>query len=510
MLTWTLLWACNGDDPKDPGPECVAEVPYDGEDQDCDGSDLVDVDGDSHAAVAAGGEDCDDEDAAVHPDAEEVPYDGIDQDCADGDLVDVDQDEHAAIEAGGDDCDDADSTVHPGGNDDVGDGADQNCDGLDGVDSDADGFASLDSGGGDCADGEPTQNPDAAEIWYDGVDQNCDRVCDYDQDGDGAVLEGTEVANDTPCDQQPGPEVSAEQDCDDTDPLVTWVGVNETIPSNGEIQVHTTAAIYVFLFTGDEDPGLEVTLTDSAGTVVAGDLTSNVFTPAAPLSYLETYQLEVTHNCGTYYSSFTTEDVPTPVDPAGLVGRAYQVSFAEGTWLEPAGIGDLIASQLGEATSLVEVLAVGTDTLDLRLAGGLLDTQELCTPTTDLLGVDFTTNPEAVLEPETLSLWFDGIEVPLLEPRITGRFQSDSAAVTDVSLGGMIDTVPLGEVFGLGSDPAAICDLIASFGVSCVECPDGSSSYCMTLLIADVYGPEISTDLVVRTEDDVAADPSCP
>jgi hypothetical protein len=437
MLTWTLLWACNGDDPKDPGPECVAEVPYDGEDQDCDGSDLVDVDGDSHAAVAAGG----------------------------------------------DDCDDADSTVHPGGNDDVGDGADQNCDGLDGVDSDADGFASLDSGGGDCADGEPTQNPDAAEIWYDGVDQNCDRVCDYDQDGDGAVLEGTEVANDTPCDQQPGPEVSAEQDCDDTDPLVTWVGVNETIPSNGEIQVHTTAAIYVFLFTGDEDPGLEVTLTDSAGTVVAGDLTSN---------------------------AFTTEDVPTPVDPAGLVGRAYQVSFAEGTWLEPAGIGDLIASQLGEATSLVEVLAVGTDTLDLRLAGGLLDTQELCTPTTDLLGVDFTTNPEAVLEPETLSLWFDGIEVPLLEPRITGRLQSDSAAVTDVSLGGMIDTVPLGEVFGLGSDPAAICDLIASFGVSCVECPDGSSSYCMTLLIADVYGPEISTDLVVRTEDDVAADPSCP
>jgi hypothetical protein len=58
--------------------------------------------------------DCDDGDPAVHPGAEEIPYDGVDNDCQGGDLVDVDGDGHAAVEAGGEDCDDADPPSTPG------------------------------------------------------------------------------------------------------------------------------------------------------------------------------------------------------------------------------------------------------------------------------------------------------------------------------------------------------------------------------------------------------------
>jgi hypothetical protein len=57
------------------------EVPYDGIDQDCDGHDLVDVDEDGWDAARAGGQDCDDADPGVNPDAAEVCGNLVDDDC---------------------------------------------------------------------------------------------------------------------------------------------------------------------------------------------------------------------------------------------------------------------------------------------------------------------------------------------------------------------------------------------------------------------------------------------
>lgn len=61
------------------------EIPYDGIDQDGDGCDLVDVDGDGATSVLAGGRDCNDRDAAVHPRARDVEGDRIDADCGGSD-----------------------------------------------------------------------------------------------------------------------------------------------------------------------------------------------------------------------------------------------------------------------------------------------------------------------------------------------------------------------------------------------------------------------------------------
>ncbi len=151
------------------------EVAYDGVDQDCDGIDLVDVDGDGWESDAVGGSDCDDANSDVNPAAVEVPYDGIDNDCGgDGDLSDQDGDGYDATAAGGEDCDDGDLTVHPGVLDDCG-GGDEDCDGEEDEDQDQDqdGYTSCAQ---DCDDLDATVNPGAAEIAQDGIDQNCNGV----------------------------------------------------------------------------------------------------------------------------------------------------------------------------------------------------------------------------------------------------------------------------------------------------------------------------------------------
>lgn len=83
-----------------------------------------DVDGDGFVSS----EDCDDHNAAIHPDAEEIPYNGVDDDC-NPNTLDDDLDEDGFVLS--EDCDDTDPTIYPGAEEVPNNGIDEDCDEMD-------------------------------------------------------------------------------------------------------------------------------------------------------------------------------------------------------------------------------------------------------------------------------------------------------------------------------------------------------------------------------------------
>ena len=172
-----------------------------------------DLDGDGWRTIEG---DCDDTDPTTFPGAVDVPGNGVDEDCDGSDAAaTVDNDGDGA--SAEDDCDDDDPDNSPFLVE-VCDGADNDCDGAidNGFDQDADGtslcgpdltFGTADD---DCDDADPLRFPTATELC-DGFDNNCNEVVDegFDVDGDGTSLCGPDAI--------PG---TADDDCDDTDPNI--------------------------------------------------------------------------------------------------------------------------------------------------------------------------------------------------------------------------------------------------------------------------------------------------
>ncbi len=140
---------CGGPDPVRPKPDT----------SEC--ADPEDADGDQYPAAPCG-EDCDDTDPNVHPEAVEQWYDGVDGDCDGRSDFDADGDGEDAVAFGGRDCDDDDPTWADG-------------------DADGDGHSACD---GDCDDGDPDMHPDAAPLCGNDFDDNCDGVADCLLDGE--------------------------------------------------------------------------------------------------------------------------------------------------------------------------------------------------------------------------------------------------------------------------------------------------------------------------------------
>jgi hypothetical protein len=154
--------------------------------------------------LATSPDDCDDDDAEIHPGAEERCANGLDDDCDGEDaassiwFTDADGDGFGDLAtksetcapgedavANGDDCDDGDAAVNPSATELCGNTIDDDCDGkIAGAgDADADTYLSAACGGDDCDDANAAIHPGATDECNDGVDDDCsgtDAYCGFE------------------------------------------------------------------------------------------------------------------------------------------------------------------------------------------------------------------------------------------------------------------------------------------------------------------------------------------
>jgi MYXO-CTERM domain-containing protein len=164
----------------------------------------TDADSDGYNDYACGGDDCDDNNAAIHPGATEI-CNGIDDNCDGVTDEGFDKDSDGYKTCGtAIDCDDNNAAIHPGATEVCGNNIDEDCSGADlkceCADNDHDGFRDKTCGGTDCNDNNNTVNPSAVEIC-DQIDNNCDGqtdegdVCKKDDSGCSCASSSGSVAS---------------------------------------------------------------------------------------------------------------------------------------------------------------------------------------------------------------------------------------------------------------------------------------------------------------------------
>ena len=190
-------------------------------------------------------EDCDDGDAAIHPQTSWF-FDADEDGFGDPQLSTTMCSPPAGYVLNSEDCDDGESLIYPNQLETC-DGIDNNCDALVDeedaqligntyyVDLDLDGYgdpnnsvelcsvlSGFSQSSGDCDDTNFQINPGATELVGDGVDQNCDgeEICFVDADGDSYPSTLTIISSDTTCSSSGLTTEAYAEDCNDGDSTI--------------------------------------------------------------------------------------------------------------------------------------------------------------------------------------------------------------------------------------------------------------------------------------------------
>lgn len=314
-----------------------------------------------------------------------------------------------------------------------------------------------------------------------------------------------------------GGEKDTGTDDTDTDIDTTDTPTSSTLesffPENGATDVFYKTPIEI-VFGQDETTTATITVT-TGGTEVTGETTFSsdgetaYFMPDADLMPSTTYEVAVAFSGGKNASAtWTTSDTGAVVDGTTLIGNIYAIDIFSGRITEPAGVGDLLGSLLGDTPINVLISPSELNGTDLTMRGALGNadlTQDVCSESIDFpVPADYTDSPYFTIEGLNVPISVQGITLTIDTLNVSGAFSPNGDAIEGAAITASLDSRKLS-----GLDVGDICELVVIAGVSCVPCTDGEAA-CLDVKVDSLVAAKVGTGGITPIDlAAVEANPAC-
>ncbi|MCB9777119.1 MAG: Ig-like domain-containing protein [Alphaproteobacteria bacterium] len=274
------------------------------------------------------------------------------------------------------------------------------------------------------------------------------------------------------------------------------VDIDSLEPDDGDTGVYWRDPMEVTLDGATDPSNVTFTLTDSGGAAIPvtaswseGGLVATL-TAGDGMTGNETYTLQV-DVCGNSAStSFTTSAYGLPLegDPVSLKDTAFYFDLPGATFVQPPGVGALLATFL-DVPIILGITDVSSTQIDLLGAQGERNDadewiQDLAQVTWDFPVADFGTSPYFEAEAAEIVIGYsyggDIYEIPVYNFHVEGTFSADGTRIGGGRAIGKGDTRNMGPLLGAGDEPDAVCEFLGTVGLVCEDCGDGNET-CITL-----------------------------
>ncbi|MCB9797184.1 MAG: hypothetical protein H6741_31235 [Alphaproteobacteria bacterium] len=327
-----------------------------------------------------------------------------------------------------------------------------------------------------------------------------------------ALMVGTACKDDTPVDSGDTQPTGTDSDVTDDTSVGDDSAVEECLTTPSELSPEEDETGWFYrdpIMVRFSEPVTEATFrlyngqSDEEHSVTVSWNESNEVATLTADGYLHpswSYKLDITVCERTYTTAFETSDYGQPLDipEEELVSSTYVVEFGEVEFTEPEGFGALLALYV-DVPVLIGVMNLEGGMIDLLGAQGRVTSQGeyvqrlradgVDVPTWPFSGVDFSDAPFFEADADSITLDYDGVEIPVFEFHIEGTFAADGQSFAGGKLWGLGDTRHMGGFFNEPDNPGYICNLVTSVGATCEPCPSDGGEYCLFIRGENIFAP---------------------